>query len=482
MISLQEYVTSHFPMVEPSNVTEKATVYIFPGRDAETERTKLVVLERTVFVVNEQFIQGTNKHSGAAWKRWNAVSTTYYSLKKERDGVPLLRIYNTARLKNKGKVIRNATPTQIQRLIIGMNPNQSYNSVVMNTIIMVALLHRYALITETSLPETIPAKKKTVLELAYPVVKFFPEVDAEKTANLIQTNSKIWLGTVDIKNYIQRNFGVKAVRKDMVKALTTLKDPECLQLLTLFKGTVPVDWFIMLLRNQDQYTLTKSTKSNNRYHYGPFTPEDKRIVKAFFKLLTIHQQKKLFRSTEKLEAYHLRDTLTLMDKIGIDVLKEELSTINMSTWHELHNSLSALQRKLAHKPKAVPQQEVMEKLDGCELKVEDAVYKIKSPKMTDELIDWGYQLNNCIASYASQVLSKRTTVFAVYSDSGKLVANLEYNRGRVVQFVEKHNQPVKKEMYSAFEQLLKDQEISYQVDQPLRDYYNRPAAQGNGIF
>ena len=173
--------------------------------------------------------------------------------------------------------------------------------------------------------------------------------------------------------------------------------------------------------------------------------------------------------------------MTLLEKIGLDNLEEEISTINLSSWSELHDSLSALQRKLAHKPKPVPQQEVMEKLDGCELKVEDAVYKIKSPKMTDELIDWGYQLNNCIASYASQVLSERTTVFAVYSDSGKLVANLEYNYGRVVQFVQKHNQPVKKEMYSAFEQLLKDHEIAYQGEQQ-RDYYNRPAAQENGIF
>lgn len=446
-------------MLDAPTVTDKAVTYTFVGR-SDTERTRLIILDKTVLVSEEQFMHGVNKHSGAPWERWASLSTAFYSLKQERENVPLLKIYRKTK-KRKGRLsFVNNTPISLTSLLDDVSPQKPYNTVIIASCVMLILTYKYAAVTGTVLPVTSEDRQRMVLSMAYPVVKFFEQMTPKNIASGIKQNSPLWCGTTDIKEYIRKSFGVGAVRRDMIKALTTLQNPVALETLSLFRRLVPVDWIIMLLRDQKNYGLTQLNYPLYGVNHKLRTSEAHKTLKMFFGLLNEYQKKKLFRAKTPVRYENFKDTLDMLRLVGVEKLEEEINSLNLSNWEALHDSLSKLQRRLAHAPKNIPQDKTMKALDGGLLKIGDKVFVVKSPKMTNELIEWGDQLNNCIASYASSVLQGHTRVFAVYDEKEKLTANVEFRDKYIVQFMENYNKPVAQEMLTAFERLLAEKKIT----------------------
>lgn len=456
-------------MVEHSNETEKSLVFRLGGEQAldpyqPINRTSIVLMDSTVAVHSEQFKTGKNKHSGAVWERWATVHTTYYSLKQERENLPLLRMYTSKKVKERGKVFRNETPLTLSMLLAGTAPHKPYQTVVQNMLVLLFVNYRLAEKTNTDLPRNAEELKRNVLNLAYPTTRFFHTIKAEDIASAVASNSKIWRGTTDIKLYLQKQLGVAYVRKDMIKSVEKIVDPKHMEVFRFFRRLVPVDWTILLIKGDKNYALTNMKTRRQAWEDTCFSEANRKNIIKFFKLLNIHQKKRFYLSTEKdLDSYILRDTFSLLEKITLPVVEEKIEELDLTNWRSLHDSASKMFSRIKHAPKPVPQEEMV-KLDGCELKVEEKTYTIKSPKMTNELIEWGHQLDNCIATYANQVLRGDTTVFAVYDEQSRLKANLEIRNGYLVQFVERFNSPVKAPMEKALLQLMEEKDVKPSKD------------------
>lgn len=85
------------------------------------------------------------------------------------------------------------------------------------------------------------------------------------------------------------------------------------------------------------------------------------------------------------------------------------------------------------------------------------------PNNSHDLKEWSSIMSNCIATYAQKVKRGETAVFAVMDcATNQMLYNVEVSRGRIVQFVEKHNHPVKnKNHYNSIVELLKEKEILF---------------------
>lgn len=464
MKNLQELIKTRVTDLEPSQVTDKAIVYTF-DEIPEIRRTRVVFLEKTVIFSRENLIRGINKHSKAEYTRWNAEVKNYFSLKQEKNGVPFLQVYSPTKIRDKKyKVIRNTTPVSLKGLINGVGGN-----IPPYDILLLGLLRINAILTETEIPETKDQQLRKLVSLAYPPAVFFENIDIEKMTRSISNSSSLWRGNTDIKEYIRNNYGVKAIRKDMVKAVVNSSTPEALQTLPLFKNVVPVDWMIMILRNPEKFGLGRLNVSY--YHNTNHLPL-RSVMKTFFKMLTTAQKKKLFLTEQTIDPYFLKDTITMMEGIGLTAVKNELPNLNLSSWRALHDSLVEVQQNRDCKDQKVPQSGVTKRLDTTTFTLGEEQYEIRSPKTTKELFYWGREMGNCIGSYGPRVATGATKVFAIYGKKG-LVANLEYNRGRIVQLVEKFNQPVSPEMKQAVaKELEKAEENKSPFEGIAENYFN----------
>ncbi len=483
MTSLRESLAMMFPFDQPKNVTDKSIVYEFAkhnelaGRfespDAGSSRTRVVIMERSVMVITQVFVQGNNKHSGAEYKRWDTTHTLYYSLKQEREGVPILRIYSHDKIKKK-RVLRNATPTTLNLFLKGLDESNKYQTVIINRLVAMSLNHIYdevATVKWGGMPTDMARK---VLTIAYPTTLFFPEMPLADLVTHLSTQSTLWRGTSNVQSFVQRNFGKKTVRRDVLRSLKNVKNPVCITNLTLFKNLVPVEWVVRFLQEPGKYSLgTENALTNNfggQQHHQIKTLRT--TIKNFFKLLTVQQKRKFFfAESSKATRYNtFPDILKLIDRIGEEDLKSNLESLDFTDWNSLHDSLSILHRRLSNGFKAIPQTETMEKLNNAEFIVNDVVHYVKSPESTENLLNWGNKLVNCIASYGHDVINKRTMVFAVYEkESNKLVANIEFNNKTIYQFVGLHNRQVDDAMFIAFRELLDEKEIPQEGNQTYKE-------------
>jgi hypothetical protein len=85
------------------------------------------------------------------------------------------------------------------------------------------------------------------------------------------------------------------------------------------------------------------------------------------------------------------------------------------------------------------------------------------PTSSHDLKEWSSIMSNCIATYAQKVKKGETAVFAVMDcATNQMLYNVEVSRGRIIQFVEKQNHPVKnKQHYNSVVQILREKEILF---------------------
>lgn len=84
------------------------------------------------------------------------------------------------------------------------------------------------------------------------------------------------------------------------------------------------------------------------------------------------------------------------------------------------------------------------------------------PNNNYDLREWSNIMHNCIATYAEKVISGASAVFAIMdSATNEMIYNIEISKGRIVQFVTKHNREPKVKDYNMICDFLKEKGILF---------------------
>lgn len=125
----------------------------------------------------------------------------------------------------------------------------------------------------------------------------------------------------------------------------------------------------------------------------------------------------------------------------------KISSAKINSFHCIHAYISRIYRKIEANGENIvfPHNLMFTNLERLNnFPVKDTSYYLKLPKDKYELINWGENLNNCIASYNEHFLNLDCILIGVFDDSDKLKYALEYNsdEDKIVQFVGLNNEPV----------------------------------------
>lgn len=94
--------------------------------------------------------------------------------------------------------------------------------------------------------------------------------------------------------------------------------------------------------------------------------------------------------------------------------------------------------------------------------VEVAGLRFLVPNNNYDLREWSNIMHNCIATYADRVKTGQTAVFAIMdSATNDMLYNIEISRGRIVQFLTKHNREAKPKDYNLICDFLKEKGIIF---------------------
>jgi len=441
----------------PVRVTEKGSFYSFPDRWSPDMSEEVYVTDTTVVHKIVHYSTGLSK-TGKPWHRWKALETTFYSLKRDKYDTAWLRVYKAMpRKKNFGATFRDISgsyrlPQTGSRLkkedhltlfFDGMLHEKDAQYMEIAKMFAVWNLLKKFNTREPELNIRDVQPDNLISFMAYPTMRMFQNNNFEGTANALALNSKIWLTEPDPKLFLRKLLGKEAVRKDFIKALAVAPSAYAISVCNMLKGTVPVDWFLPLIKEPQTYTITNSAV------YGGTKPELIIQLKRLLANSTIYQQRRMFTMKTELKdngQHWFRDAMWMIRDISDEMLVAEFNRIDFTTWKTIHDSVRTIDRDIKMKPQPVPQDGFVAELDGKTYQHEENTYVVRSPKINKELISWGDELNNCIASYSDRVVTKATAVFAVYNHEEKLYANFEVCNGRLVQFVEKHNRHVPADM------------------------------------
>lgn len=453
-----------FSDIKPVFSNERVTIYSFPNKNDENMTYDISVFEKTVTLRQIVHKSGVSKN-GKTWHTWKPERSTIFSLKKEKHGVSWLRVYSAIpRRKN-----RKASFHDVSRLGTHLAPNYRYElkgvtaSALSSKMTfdklegktaaeIFALWILYAKFCELN-PEidlgNVPLAH-LVSVMAYPALRLFNQSELEHIPTALTQNSRIWLVEPDVRVFIRNAFGKEAVRKDIIKAVSTTDNAYALATCSVLNKMVPVDWLLPLLREPEKFALTKKPQSwFDTSHLSALTSLLKRASETQRKRLVNFEASK-----QDNNHYLVVDAYRMLPQIPNYVLDEEWSTINFNSWKTIHDSLAIILRDVRQKPLPVPQEGLTGVLDGLTYVFEEKTYTIVSPKNTKELHNWGTEMSNCIASYGSVVANKRTSVFAVYTQEGKMFANMEIRKHEVYQFMQKYNEPVERQHTLLVQQLI----------------------------
>ncbi len=456
-----------FPELTPAVVKDDLVIYTFYEKYSWLNSTgvpdntiDVVVKEKTVSIRVLQKRTGENMYSKKTWTKWENPTNIIYSLKQERYGKPILRIYNDSKFRKvRRRVFCNTTPLEVTELLervkyLDRTGHVTINHQV-NSTAAKALVYLHCKLTGEEFSEEKFRNPQTYLNMAYPATRMFPEV--EKFQDHLTVSSPIWCKEPEVKLFIKQNFGSKAVRKDMVKAVASMTDSRSAVTAFYFAKHVPPEWLIPLFLEPEKYALTS-------IKWAYLKGGSATMKKAFDKLLklaSVSQRKRLLlqKNTTAFVPLDFNDSINLILQIRDDFLARNVAAVRFDNWKELHNSLAALHRKMDLEEVPIPQEGFVGELDGKEFSTEDESYIIRSPKTTADLLEWGNTLNNCIATYGKRVANRYTNVFAVYKKTNNMLyANLEYNNGRIIQFVESYNRGVPTTVHDKFFEVVKEVE------------------------
>lgn len=148
------------------------------------------------------------------------------------------------------------------------------------------------------------------------------------------------------------------------------------------------------------------------------------------------------------------------------------------TFKELHDALT-LQAALIKEIPRVIDQEPYNGLHGC---VTWNGLRIETPRITTQMKLWGTQMNHCIGSYTNQAVGGTGLYFAVYDQSGQLIANAELrptrngkgNGWHISQFLGRHNAPQPIQVVTPVMEVLYERELILPGDQANLRFWGAP--------
>lgn len=412
---------------------------------------------------------GVNMHSKKIYRSWKTDRTLHLSLRAEKYGHRVLRVYeNIARTRKYKGSFTNATSRYTDFFNIKLEDGVSDYFELGN----VAPEYRYSRTVSTQhkaytfagwafyqifreLDPTNPAftTHSFATAAAYPVLQMFPSSKFNITSlrECLPKNYSLH-SELDVKKFITKTFGPEGVRKDMVKAVVSTTDIGAIFLLRNLKELFPLDWLRDVMKAPSEYVI-----------YNPeaiYTETSTAGLVDLLASLTLPQRKRLL--VEKLspdqrtdlnyrgaiDDMHrdIRDILRMFHGLNPEQKEEHKNRIDYSSWERLHETLIQLTNELRMKEDAQVNSArfehgdtYMTKLHDTSYEVDGEKYLIRAPKHRHDLNRWGNDMHNCIASYHRKVVAHGTNVFGIYSND-VLFANVEIsNSGGIIQHMQKYN-------------------------------------------
>lgn len=291
--------------------------------------------------------------------------------------------------------------------------------------------------------------------LCYPVLIQFYEQNPEIIINpLYDKNERKAYRQKTIQETTQTIFGKRKYRKDLVKAVAAAP-PNIVSFYANFKNVVPIDWIINGL------TISKNKSFSQQRSFHLSANEN---LPALFERLTQNSKRNLVNDAGSLGhtvSYLYADTLLSFSQIQKFELERKKTYLHkddlkVKTWKELHDKLSVIYRTVQYENEEIIQTEQAQKLE--KVFTPEDTYQIHAAKTTHELISWGNEMNNCIASYRRSAV-KGHTLLAKLTKNGKMIANIEISDNDCRQLFGKNNQPLETEDHNYVITKLKENNI-----------------------
>jgi hypothetical protein len=454
--------------MEPTFKSERGLLYSFRGKQQQPDeyggalkqlQYEVLIKDETVTLRNITETCGTNK-SGKIYRSWKTDRILNFSLKAERHGHRVLRVYEqiTRTKKFRGSftnstarhssLFNSYVPTdffEVENIPseysnLRADPSIQYVSFTLVSWAFYQILRQ--------IDPTNPAFGAMSFSdtASYPVFQLFPKsvFNIKAIRESVPKNYSLH-SEPDVKKFITKVFGPEGVRKDMVKAVLSTTDINSIFLAARLKHLFPLDWLRDFVQSPDSHMIYDNTKT--------YTEGSVQGLVALLSSLTVPQRKRLL--VEKIPARHglglrhtylIRDSIQMFSDLNPEQKEEYGMRIDYSSWHNLHETLVQISNEIRAKEKSTVSSRrfdlegtYMEKLRETSYEVEGETYKLFAPRNGYDLTKWGNEMHNCIGSYRRQVDDKGTNVFAVHHN-GELFANVEINtRGGIVQHMQKYN-------------------------------------------
>lgn len=412
----------------------KSDRYIPPPAYRET--TQIATRRRVVFDDEKQslsesvsmFLMGTDRRRNT-WYRWH--TNTAKQVRRTKNGKFVnTQMFSTA-LNSKGKQFFSDRP-QIWVEVYDPGPR----------------VHNFQ----------IGFYAQDLFQTKFEVQDVYPMSDAWNIARFGQIPTGMPELKVDNpRDFVERVFGKRNYRKDLVKAVFNTQSPTIVNLAASFKGLVPIDWIINFLRKnaefaipyQDYQVIEEGTNQRLLKRVLPYyTPQDwRRLLNSEIVLTDLYNLDDYIRRYVRL--------LRPADAAYFVQRNQERNPIRIRRFRDLHDQMFGRRGIMAahvlqydrsnYGPETpIPITPTGEKIAARGL--------FTIPNTVRDLYEWGEKMHNCIASYAPDVMrkdSKKVLGAAVYND--KIVANFEVHNGTLNQLLGPCNQTLSTEIRTLLE-------------------------------
>lgn len=479
--------------MKPTFKSERGLLYSFrpeqrnPDRYGGTEKTiqyEVLVKPETVTMRTITETCGVNPQSQKIYRSWKTDRILNLSLKAEKHGHRVLRIYETiTKSKKYSGSFTNATARYSEYFNLDLEAGISdyfaaeyvtpeHKFTRKPSLQQVAYSFAgwafYQIFRE--LDPTNPAfiARSFADSAAYPVLQLFPKsaFNVNRIRECLPKNYSLH-SELDVKKFITKAFGPEGVRKDMVKAVVSTTDISSIFFASQLKELFPLDWLRDVVKSPLEYVI-----------YNPETTYTERTTAGLIALLsslTLPQRKRLL--VEKLEQAkiskrvggaaareisvetirrNVMDSVRMFSGLNPEQKEEYIARIDYSSWESLHDTLIQVTNEIRNKLSEHKFSRLFEwgdtymaKLNETSYEVDGETYEILAPKHGHDLNKWGNEMHNCIASYHGNVDRHSTNVFGIYHND-VLFANVEIStRGHVVQHMQKYNSRSPQEHFDA---------------------------------
>lgn len=414
------------------------------------------------YVINRRR-EGISKN-GIPWKKWEMVGMVVASTKAiGKNGQKRLNLYAKYRVNDPGKTVWfnfhncSSKPDTLSR-IIRTDDFKDFNAELED-------LYR----TNIGEPPFLASEYNTArgyikntgynmedygVNLIYPVMR---KADSSvATFDLNPMFSSCFRAADAIQ--LTRNLFGKYYRKDLVRAVSTAVLLNCDSRLVIarsLKSIVPIDWLVMFL-NEPRVTVSWD---GNEQLWMP-RKDDIKDMKAFFKVLTPPQQKRLLlemTKTNRVQTWHIADTFRSFNVLKRANFDMGPGSITGKGWIEIHDNLSDRVLDLRSPETEIEKVPLAEEIANLEF---NGDFRLVLPKTNRDLRKWGNHMNHCIGSYDFEATTGES-VFLALMFKGEMVGNaqIKTKTRKVMQVFGKCNKTVDKVVLNEFTEALTKADI-----------------------